>query len=288
MQLTLTPSRHPTLAIVSTLVIAFVLTSARPASAQWDPRDAALSRCQQELQYRISREAGGRQPDASIDERRAQISQLSNNETRVRGTGRYIRDHNDRGRDFTFDCTYNNRNNSARATYNWSGSGWGGGQYPDPDPGYGRPPAGGYPPTDRVFFSGGIVSRLSNKCLDVEGGSNRNEANVQQWSCSGGSNQLWDVIDLGRGEYSIVNQRSNKALTVAGGGSDGANIEQNRWSGGDNQRWHLERAGNGAYRIISKATRSCLDVEGAKREDGANIQTWGCSGGANQAWLFRK
>jgi Ricin-type beta-trefoil lectin domain-like len=272
---------------LSTLAIAFVVAGARPASAQWDARDAALSRCQQELQYRISREAAGRQPDTSIDDRRAQINQLSTGETRVRGTGRYTRDNNDRGRDFTYDCTYNNRNNSARATYAWSGSEWAG-QYPDPDPGYGRPPAGGYPPTGRIFFSGGIVSRASNKCLDVEGGSNRNEANVQQWSCSGGSNQLWDVIDLGRGEYSIVNQRSNKALTVAGGGRDGANIEQNRWSGGDNQRWRLERAGNGAYRIVSRATNSCLDVEGARRDDGANIQTWGCSGGANQTWLFRK
>jgi Ricin-type beta-trefoil lectin domain-like len=275
-------------AVISTFAVTFVLSGARPASTQWDPRDAALSRCQQELQYRMGREAGGKQPDASIDERRAQINQLSNGETRVRGNGRYARDHNDRGRDFNFDCTYNTRNNSARTTYNWSGAGWGGGQYPDPDPGYGRPPAGGYPPTGRVFFSGGIVSRGSNKCLDVEGGSNRNEANVQQWSCSGGSNQIWDVIDLGRGEYSIINQRSNKALTVGGGGSDGANIEQNRWGGGDNQRWRLERAGNGAYRIVSRATNSCLDVEGAKREDGANIQTWGCSGGANQAWLFRK
>ena len=281
-----TLSRRPARAVLSTLAIGVVLAGARPASAQWDPRDAALSRCQQELQYRISREAGGRQPDTSIDERGAQINQLSNGEVRVRGKGRYTRDNNDRGRDFTFDCTYNDRNNSARATYNWSGAGWGGGQYPDP--GYDRPPSGVYPPTGRVFFSGGIASRVSNKCLDVEGGSNRNEANVQQWSCSGGSNQLWDVIDLGRGEYSIINQRSNKALTVAGSGRDGANIEQNRWSGGDNQRWRLERAGNGAYRIISLATSSCLDVEGARREDGANIQTWGCSGGANQTWLFRK
>lgn len=267
----------------------FALMIAAPVVAsagQWDPRSAAIDRCSQELQYRMARDVGGRQPDARIDERRAQISQ-SGNETRVRGNGRYLRDYNDRGRDFTFDCTFNSRNNSARANYNWSGQNWDG-QYPDPDPGYGRPPSGGYPPSGRVFFSGGIVSRLSNKCLDVEGASNRNAANIQQWGCSGGSNQLWDIVDLGRGEYSIMSQRSNKALTVGGGSSDGANVEQSRWQGGDNQRWRLERAGNGAYRIISTATNSCLDVEGAKREDGANIQVWGCSGGANQAWLLRK
>ena len=285
MSATLPLSRLWARAVLSTLAVSVVFFSARPASAQWDPRDAAVSRCQQELQYRIGREAGGRQPDASIDERRVQMNQLSNGETRVRGTGRYTRDNNDRGRDFTFDCTYNNRNNSARATYNWSGSGWGG-QYPDP--GYDRPPSGGYPPTGRVFFSGGIVSRSSGKCLDVEGQSNRNAANIQQWTCSGGSNQLWDVIDLGRGHYSIVSQGSNKALTVSTDGRDGANVEQFRWNGGDNQRWRIERAGDKAYRLVSVSNDSCLDVEGAKREDGANIQLWGCSGGANQTWLFRK
>jgi hypothetical protein len=272
--------------VLSAFTIGILFFGARPVSAQWDPRDAALSRCQQELQYRMAREAGGRQPSASIDERRVQFNQASTSEGRLRGNGRYMRDFNDRGRDFTFDCTYNDRNNSARVTYRWSGSGWGGEQYPDS--GYDRPPSGGYPPEGRVFFSGGIVSRLSGLCLDVESRSTRNAANIQQWTCSGGSNQLWDVIDLGRGEYSIISHASNKALTVAGGASDGANIEQNRWTGGDNQRWRVERAGNGAYRLVSVSHRSCLDVEGAKREDGANIQLWGCSGGANQTWLFKK
>lgn len=273
--------------VITSLGLALALLSPPPAAAQWDPRDEAVGRCQQELQYRMGREVGGRQPNASIDERRAQITRVSNTEARVRGNGRYMRDYNDRGRDFSFDCTFNSRNNSARATYNWSGSGWGG-QYPDPDPGYNRPPSGGYSPDGRVFFSGGTVSRLSGKCLDVEGRSTRNAANIQQWSCSGGSNQLWDVIDLGRGQFSIISHGSNKALTVSGGSSDGANVEQNRWNGGDNQRWRVERAGGGAYRIVSVSNNSCLDVEGAKRDDGANIQLWGCSGGANQTWLFRK
>ncbi len=187
---------------VRSLTASFALALAVPALAsaqQWDPRDAAIERCSQELQYRMSRDVGGRQPDARIDQRRAQFSQ-SGSETRVRGNGRYMRDYNDRGRDFTFDCTFNSRNNSARANYNWSGSNWDG-AYPDPDPGYGRPPSSGYPPSGRVFFSGGIVSRVSNKCLDVEGASNRNATNVQQWGCSGGANQLWDIVDLSRGEY---------------------------------------------------------------------------------------
>ena len=75
---TLTLPRSSARAVFSPLAVAVVLAGARPASAQWDARDAAISRCQQELQYLMGREAGGRQPDASLDERRSQINQLSN------------------------------------------------------------------------------------------------------------------------------------------------------------------------------------------------------------------
>jgi hypothetical protein len=275
--------------------------SASGAGQQWDQSQLAADRCQQELQYRIGREVGGRQPDVWLDERRMNVDRRSNSEIRVTGVGRYMRDRNDRGRDLSYDCTYNSRNNSIRADYRWTGSGWGNNAYPDPGyddnrpgygnnrPGYGNRPGGSYPPEGRVFFSGGIVSKSSGKCLDVEGMSTRNAATVQQWSCSGGSNQLWDIIDLGRGEYSIVSQGSNKVLEVASGAqNDGANIDQFRWNGGDNQRWRIERAGGGAYRIVSVRSGKCLDLEGSRREDGVKIQLWSCGGGANQAWEFKK
>ena len=271
-----------------------VAGSTKASGPKWDPSQMAVTRCEQELQYRVGREAGGRSPQVAIDSRRAQVRQASHAETRVSGPARYMRDSNDRGRDLTFDCTFNSRIGSTQATYRWAGPGWGG---PYPDPGYddNRPgggsnrPDGGYPAGGRVFFTGGIVNRNSNMCLDVEGRSNRDAANVQQWGCSGGSNQRWNVIDLGRGDYAIISQGSNKALDVAGGSNrDGANVQQYRYQSGDNQRWRLERAGNGAYRIINAASGKCLDVEGARRVDGANVQQWSCGGGTNQTWILKK
>jgi hypothetical protein len=95
------------------------LTFAAAASATAAQSNrAALDRCKQELHDRMSREVGGRQPDTRIDERRAQMSEPSRNQVRVRGIGSYARDANDRGRDFTFDCTYSSRNNQQ-----WSCSG---------------------------------------------------------------------------------------------------------------------------------------------------------------------
>jgi hypothetical protein len=282
--------------VLAALVAGFIVSqSERTESFQFQGSNSsqvAINRCEQELQYRMGRDVGGREPDAWVDERTTQVSQPSNNETNIKGSGRFTRDANDRGRQFSFECSVNMRSGAVRANYRWTGAGFGG-QYPDPGyedtrPGRGAG-RGGYPPSGRVFFSGGIVSRLSGKCLDVEGRSNRDAANVQQWSCSGGSNQLWDVIDLGRGQFSIVSQGSNKVLDVVGASTqDGASVQQYRWGGGDNQRWRVERVGDGAYRIVNVGSGLCLDVQGAKREDGANIQQWSCSGGANQAWLFRK
>ena len=100
------------------------------------------------------------------------------------------------------------------------------------------------------------------------------------------SHQLWDVIDLGRGQFSIISPGTNKTLTVSGGSTDGGNVEQNRWNGGDNQRWRVERAGNGAYRLVSVSNNSCLDVEGAKRDDGANIQLWGSTAAPTRRGYF--
>jgi hypothetical protein len=105
-----------------------------------------------------------------------------------------------------------------------------------------------YPPTGRVFFSGGIFNRASGKSLDVQDRSARDAANVQQWDFAQVPNQLWDVIDQGNGVFSIVSQGSGKALDVA---NHDAAVDVNA---------------------------------GAINENGANVQQWSCSGQPNQQW----
>ncbi len=245
-------------------VVAILVLS---AGEQWNPGQVAINRCRQELQYKLSREVGGRQPDVWVDEQTMQTRQASNSETRVNGNGRYLRDRNDRGRDFTFDCVYNSRSGSVtRADYRWTSSGGG--------------DSGG-----RVWYNGGIFAVSSGKGLDVRDQSFRDGANVQQWTFAGAPNQLWNVVDLGRGEYLIVNQGSDKALDVGRGG-DGANVFQNRRNNDASQRWRLQRTGRGAYQIINVRSGRCLDIQGNSQEEGANVQVWSCSGAENQSWRF--
>jgi hypothetical protein len=86
---------------------------------------------------------------------------------------------------------------------------------------------------DFVAAGGGggykIVARHSGKCLDVSGWSKADGAQVFQWDCHGGANQLWDFVDIGspkscpRGPevcledvvgYLIVSKHSGKCLDV--------------------------------------------------------------------------
>ena len=275
-----------------------------PAAAQeWNLNQQAVEACEHELSLRMGSEARGRDPQATLDTRSLNIGEQGRN-LAIRGGGRFRRDSFDQGRAFTFDCTVDIRNGNTTANYRWSGGNWAGGS---DDPGYTAPPAyrpppsggwggsgnsGGasYPPTGRVFYSGGITNRASGKGLDVQDRSTRDAANVQQWDFGGSPNQTWDVVDQGDGVFSIVSQGSGKALDVANhNAADGANIQQFRFHNGDNQLWRLERVGGGFYQVISVSSGKCLDVDaGQINENGANVQQWSCSGQPNQQWKLER
>ncbi|HEY7057644.1 MAG TPA: RICIN domain-containing protein [Vicinamibacterales bacterium] len=266
----------------------------QPSRDQSSDQMLATRRCDSELNFRMARDVGGRNPNAVVNDRRSTARQVSGSQWELTGPGRYTRDNNDRGRSFTYTCRVDVNSGNVEAQYQWSGSGGFDSEYDRNDSGYPPSSAWGYggrsaTPQGRVWVSGGIISKGSGKGLDVEGRSTANAANVQQWEFGGGSNQKWDVIDLGRGEYAIVSQGSNKVLTVADASADdGANIVQYRWNGGDNQRWRIERSGGGFFEIVNVNSDKCLDVEGKKTDNGVRIQQWSCGGAPNQLWRIAR
>ncbi len=137
----------------------------------------------------------------------------------------------------------------------------------------------------RQLYSGMIVSRASDKCIDVEGAKREDGINIRQWICNGTNAQLWDFMDLGRGEMLIVARASNKVMDVVGANpQDGANIAQYTWNGGNHQRWRLESAGRGYFKLVSVGSNKCVDVDNAGHHDGANVHQWSCHGKENQQW----
>jgi len=170
-----------------------------------------------------------------------------------------------------------------------------------------------------------VYNRASGKVLDVNGASQDDGANVQQWTWNGSGAQRWRVENIDGRKVRLVNQNSGKCLDVSNRATNaGANIAQYRCHGGDNQFWQLTPAspvtssssrpwvigepvrpdsnnsGNTggatggrpsgrtlyAGMIVSRATSKCVDVEGASTADGTNIRQWTCNSTAAQLWDF--
>jgi hypothetical protein len=155
---------------------------------------------------------------------------------------------------------------------------------PPPQNDYGAGNNGGRP-QGRALYSGLIQSRATGKCVDVDRRGRPDGANIQQWSCHGSGNQIFEVIDVGRGEVVVMNTESGKVMEVQGGSwQNGADVAQWSWNGGQHQRWRMEATDRGYFRFINAGTRKCLDLDGASTADGANIAQSQCHNGANQQW----
>jgi hypothetical protein len=125
-----------------------------------------------------------------------------------------------------------------------------------------------------------VVNSKSGKCMSVEGGgSTANGANVIQWTCNGGGEQLWYWSGS-----RLKNFKSGKCLSVAGGGSTANGAEIIQWScnGGPEQNWHMSGASlfnDNSYKVAS--------VEGGSTANGAKVKQWDYFGTGDEAdWYF--
>jgi mannan endo-1,4-beta-mannosidase len=134
-----------------------------------------------------------------------------------------------------------------------------------------------------------IVNRNSGKVLDVNGASLAYGAPVIQYWFWGGSNQQWQVINLGNGYYKIVNRNSNQLLDISGSStSSGSKVVQWSDNNGNSQQWQIVDAGSGYYKIVNKNSGQVLDVNECSTADGASLIQWPYNNGYNQQWQLIK
>ncbi|MEV5713356.1 RICIN domain-containing protein [Amycolatopsis mediterranei] len=133
-----------------------------------------------------------------------------------------------------------------------------------------------------------LVARHSGKCADVPGSAKDDGTAVKQYSCNGGWNQHWSVLDLGNGYAGLIARHSGKCLDVSDASTaDGAAVIQWACNGGTNQQWQLQAADSGYVRIVARHSGKCLDVVSASTADGAALKQYPCTGVTNQQWLRR-
>jgi len=90
---------------------------------------------------------------------------------------------------------------------------------------------------------------------------------------------------LSNGVYRVINQRTGKALEVAGASTaDRAVVDQGRWTNGLHQQWVFENVGDGFYQVTAAHSRKALDVNALSTRNGARVIQWTTNGGPNQIW----
>lgn len=125
-----------------------------------------------------------------------------------------------------------------------------------------------------------LVNFNSGKCMSVEGGgSTSNGANVIQWSCNDGGEQLWYWSGS-----RLKNRKSGKCLSVSGGGStaNGAELVQWTCNDGGEQSWD---ASNG-YLVNAKSGKVASVSGGGSTANGAKVIQWAANSGSEQGWEF--
>jgi O-glycosyl hydrolase len=136
-----------------------------------------------------------------------------------------------------------------------------------------------------------IISRNSNKALDVADNSTSSGGRIQQYEIAngGGSNQRWQFESAGGGNYYIKVKSTKMCLVPENNGiADGIKVVQKPQVNSSEYKWTVTALGGGFYKIINVNSGKSLDVEGVSTSNGASVQTWTYNGGNNQQWQFNQ
>ncbi|MBB3158178.1 hypothetical protein FHS07_001874 [Microbacterium proteolyticum] len=129
-----------------------------------------------------------------------------------------------------------------------------------------------------------IRNQQNTLCMDDYGFNTQPGAEVRQWTCIEGQNQLWAVTDLGNGYAEIKNKHSNLCLDNYNfATASGSEVRQ--WScwGGDVQQWKLTDVGGGWTEIRNKYNNLCVESV-ASPLDGGLLSQVTCNGSSVQRW----
>ncbi|MFB8352760.1 family 16 glycosylhydrolase [Streptomyces niveus] len=129
--------------------------------------------------------------------------------------------------------------------------------------------------TDGGGGTGGSITGLGGKCLDVAGANPANGTAVQLYDCNGSAAQQWS-----RGANDSL-RALGKCLDVKDNSTaNGAQLQLWDCAGTGNQRWAV----SGANDVVNIQADKCMDVTGGAPTNGARAQIWTCTGAANQKW----
>ncbi|MET7337066.1 family 16 glycosylhydrolase [Nonomuraea sp. NPDC005650] len=124
--------------------------------------------------------------------------------------------------------------------------------------------------------SGGQITGIGGKCVDVAGAATANGTAVQLYDCNGTSAQSWTW----NGDGSV--RALGKCMDVTGAATaNGTKVQLYDCNGTGAQQWTYD---SGTRRIVNPQSGRCLDATDASSANGTRLQIWDCAGSANQQW----
>lgn len=145
--------------------------------------------------------------------------------------------------------------------------------------------------TDGATYT--FINRASGKAIDVPGGQNTNNLQLQQWQTNNATAQQWVVDDMGtyNNQYRLksVSSSDGKVMDVRNGTkNNGEAIQLMQDFANTAQRFRIIKLSNGYYCILNVNSNRAIEVAGASTADGAKLQQNQYRGDLNQQWQLVK
>jgi hypothetical protein len=138
--------------------------------------------------------------------------------------------------------------------------------------------------TSGISGTSELKANSASKCVDIVGVSGNDGAQVQQYTCSGSSNQKF-TVEANGSYYRLKANNSGKCLGVVNSStSDGSLLEQRSCGANNSQNFTLTSKGNGTFELKNASSGKCVDIQGGGTADGQKAQIYACHGGANQTF----
>jgi hypothetical protein len=136
-----------------------------------------------------------------------------------------------------------------------------------------------------------ILSRSSQKAIDVNGFSATDGANILQYTWYNTPKQRWTVNSFGGYQQIFSNFYTGKVIEVGGQSlTDGGGMNQRSWTGNNWQLWNLEvvdaDAGGYWYKVINAGSNKVMTA--TNPENMASIQQYAYWGASSQQWRFTR
>ncbi|MET7703037.1 RICIN domain-containing protein [Streptomyces sp. NPDC005485] len=148
------------------------------------------------------------------------------------------------------------------------------------------PSSGGFPSGHHQ-----LVAAHNNLCVDVYGNSGSAGAAIDQWTCNGQSNQLFQFVPASGGYGELRAQNSGLDVAVAGGSTAAGtpDIVQQAPGTAAAALWLPVQQSDGSYSFRNQNSGLCLDVYGGGSNLGQQLDQWQCKNapGTNQDFLLR-